>query len=335
VAAGQAVPVRWGILSTARINRSVLPGLHESPEAELVAVASRDLARAEAYAAEHGIPRAHGSYEALLADPEVEAVYVSLPNDGHVPWSIRALEAGKHVLCEKPLARRPAEVERAFDAADRAGCLLVEAFMYRHHPQTRRFEELLREGVVGEIRHVHASFSFRLDDEANVRLRPELDGGALMDVGCYCVSGSRLAVGAEPLEASASQVVGPTGVDVRLAGTLVFPDGVLAQIDCGFDLAPRARLEVTGTEGILRVAHPWSCEEARIELRRRGAEVEWTEVENPDRYRLQTENVSRAIRGLGPPLLGRTDALAQARAIDALYRSADAGGAAVPLDSRA
>ena len=323
-------PVRWGILSTAKINRAVIPGLQESPASELVAVASRDLGRAEAYAREHGIPRAHGSYEALLDDPEIEAVYLSLPNGGHVPWSIRALEAGKHVLCEKPLSRDPAQAERAFDAADRADRLLVEAFMYRHHPQTRRFLELLREGAVGEVRHVHASFAFLLDDEANVRLRPELDGGALMDVGCYCVSGSRIAAGAEPVEASARQVIGPTGVDTRLAGTLVFPGGVLAQIDCGFDLAERSVLEVTGTAGILRVPYPWTCEQAGLELRRDGS-VERVEVENPNRYRLQGDNVSRAIRGIEPPLLGRDDAVAQARAIAALYLSAAQGGAPAPV----
>jgi len=323
-------PVRWGILSTARINRSVVPRLQESPESEVVAVASRDPARAAAYAREWGIPHAHGSYEALLADPEVEAVYISLPNADHVPWSIRALEAGKHVLCEKPLSRRPDDVTRAFDAADRADRILVEAFMYRHHPQTARTVELLRAGAVGEIRLVRASFAFLLDGERNVRLRPELDGGALMDVGCYCVSGSRIAVGAEPLEASALQIVGPTGVDVRLAGTLVFPNDVLAQIDCGFDLVDRSGLEVTGTEGILRVAYPWTTEEVGIEVRR-GRTLERVEVPSPDRYRLQGDNVSRAIRGLEPSLLGREDALAQARAIDALYRSAELGGSPVGI----
>jgi hypothetical protein len=151
-----------------------------------------------------------------------------------------------------------------------------------------------------------------------------------MDVGCYCVSGSRIAVGAEPVEASARQVVGPTGVDVRLAGTLVFPGDVLAQIDCGFDLVARSRLEVTGSEGIIRVRYPWTCREAGIELERDGT-VERLEVESPDRYRLQGDNVSRAVRGLERPLLGRDDAVAQARAIAALYASAARGGAPVPL----
>ena len=320
-------PVRWGIVSTARINRAVIPGLRASPESELVAVASRDAARAEAYARQWGIPRAHGSYEALLDDPEVEAVYISLPNRDHVPWSIRFLEAGKHVLCEKPLTRDPAEAERAFDAAERADRLLVEAFMYRHHPQTLRTLELLRDGAVGEVRLVHASFAFLLDDEANVRLRPELDGGALMDVGCYTVSGARIAAAAEPVEVTAHRVVGPTGVDVRLAGTLVFPGAVLAQIDCGFDLV-RTGLEVTGSEGLLRVAYPFTIDEVAIELRR-GGEVERIAVENPDRYRLQSDNVSRAIRGLDEPLLGREDAVAQARTMAALHRSAEQDGSPV------
>jgi len=323
-------PVRWGIVSTANINRAVIPGLQESPESELVAVASRDPARAEAYAREHRIPRAHGSYESLLGDPEIEAVYISLPNGDHVPWSIRFLEAGKHVLCEKPLTRHPADAERAFDAADRAGRLLVEAFMYRHHPQTLRLLELLRAGAVGEVRYVHASFAFCLDREGDVRLRPELEGGALMDVGCYCVSGARIAAAGEPAEVSARQVLGPTGVDVRLAGTLVFPGGALAQIDCGFDLL-RTGLEVTGSEGLVRVAYPFTCEEVGIELRR-GGEVERIAVDNPDRYRLQSDNISRAIRGLEQPLLGREDALGQARTIAALYRSAEQGGAPVPVD---
>ena len=213
--------VRWGILSTARINAAVIPPLRESPVSELIAVASRTQDRADTYARQWRIPRVYGSYDALLEDPDVEAIYISLPNGPHVEWSIRCLEAGKHVLCEKPLARDPAEVERAFDAADRAGLLLMEAFMYRHHPQTTRLVELVRAGTVGELRQIRASFSFQIEG-ANVRLEPDLAGGALMDVGCYCVSGSRLLAG-EAESVSAYQVLGASGVDLRLTGTLVFP----------------------------------------------------------------------------------------------------------------
>jgi xylose dehydrogenase (NAD/NADP) len=321
-------PVRWGLMSTARINAAVIPGLKESPSSELVAVASRMGERAAEYALEWGIPRAHGSYEALLADPEVEAIYISLPNGPHVEWSIRALEAGKHVLCEKPLARHPADVERAFDAADRAGRLLMEAFMWRHHPQTSKLLELVEGGAFGELRLVRATFSVMLRAE-DVRLDPALAGGSLMDVGCYCVNGSRLLAG-EPLEASARQVLGPSGVDLRLAGTLVFPGDVLGQLDCAFDLPYRQGLEAVGSEGSVRVARPWAIDEPGLFLDRAG-KSERVHVETADRYRLQSDNFSSAIRGLEPPLLGREDALGQARAIDGLYRSAERGGMPIPL----
>jgi predicted dehydrogenase len=316
-------PVRWGILSTARINALVIPCLHESALSELVAVASRTEERAREYARAWGIPRAYGSYDELLADPLVEVVYISLPNADHVKWSIRALEAGKHVLCEKPLGRDPHEVERAFDCAERARRLLMEAFMWRHHPQTRRLVELVQGGAVGELRLVRAWFSFTLR-AGDVRLDPALDGGSLMDVGCYGVSAARLLAG-EPVTASAQQAVGPTGIDLRLAGTLVHREGVLAQIDCAFDLPARQGLEVVGSDGRLSVASPWGAHETGIELSR-GHDVDWFPVAPASRYRLQGDNFSRAARGLEEPLLGRRDAVGQARAIDALYRSAEAGG---------
>jgi xylose dehydrogenase (NAD/NADP) len=316
-------PVRWGILSTARINGALIPPLQESPDSELVAVARRTSERAEEYARERGIPRAHGTYEALLDDTEVEAVYISLPNGTHVEWSIRCLEAGKHVLCEKPFARFPEDVVRAYDAADRAGLLLMEAFMWRHHPQTKRIVELVRDGAIGELRLVRTSFSFQIG-EANVRLDPNLAGGALMDVGSYCVSGSRLLAG-EPLRVTAHRVLGPTGVDMRLAGTLVCANDVYAQLDCAFDQPLRQLLEVSGSEGSLHVDWPWNARVPGIE-RRQGGEVERIEIEAASAYRLQVDNFNRAVRGSEAPLLGRDDALGQARVIDALYRSAEAGG---------
>jgi predicted dehydrogenase len=326
--------VKLGILSTANINRKVIPGAKESPEVELVAVASRSQDAADAYAREWAIPTAHGSYEALLEDPNVDALYISLPNGLHVEWSVRALEAGKHVLCEKPLDRRPEEVERAFDAADRAGRILMEAFMYRHHPQTKRLKQLVDEGAIGELRLIRSAFSYPLTDMENVRARPELDGGGLMDVGCYCVSGSRLLAG-EPESVSGRQVLGPTGVDVRFVGTLVFPGDVLAAIDCGLDLPDRGGpLEAVGSEGTLRVESPWHCLDPGIELVRADG-VERIAVEDVDEYRLELENLARAIRGEEQPLLGRADALGQARTIEALYRSAESGGGPVDVTSAA
>jgi D-xylose 1-dehydrogenase (NADP+, D-xylono-1,5-lactone-forming) len=318
----------WGIISTAHINRLVLAGARESDRVDVVAVASRDRARAEAYAREHGLERAYGSYEALLEDAEIEAVYISLPNSLHVEWSIRALEAGKHVLCEKPLDRRPEAVERAFDAADRAGRILTEAFMYRHNPQTAKLVELVSGGAVGALRLVRTSFSFSLANPENVRLAAALDGGALMDVGCYCVSGSRLLAG-EPEEVFGRQVLGPSGVDVLFAATMRFPGEVVGQFDCGFVMPDRDELEVVGEEGSLFLDDPWHARTPVIELRRDGG-VERIELEPADSYRLELENLADAAAGRAAPLLGREDALGQARTIEALYRSA-AEGAPVAL----
>jgi D-xylose 1-dehydrogenase (NADP+, D-xylono-1,5-lactone-forming) len=318
------VTVRWGILSTARINQPVIAAARASDRFELVAVASRDQARADAYARENEIGHAYGGYEALLDDPDVDAIYNSLPNSMHVEWTIRALEAGKHVLCEKPLDRRLDEVERAFDAAERAGLILMEGFMWRHHPQTRALEEVVRSGRIGEPRAVLTRFSFPLDDPENIRMRPELDGGGLMDVGCYCISGARL-IGGEPELVFGRRVVGPTGVDVRFVGTLHFPGDVLGQFVCGMDIPFSARLEVVGSEASAVVPDPWLCRDPPIEI---GDDR--IDVEDADRYQLELENMSDAIRGEAEPLLGRPDAVGQARTIDALYRSAESG-AAVPL----
>jgi D-xylose 1-dehydrogenase (NADP+, D-xylono-1,5-lactone-forming) len=318
-----ADPVRWGIVSTADINRKVIPGAHASPKVELAAVASRDQARAEAYAKEWQIERAYGTYDALLDDPDVDAVYISLPNHLHCEWSIRALEAGKHVLCEKPLSRHPDEVAAAFDAADQAGRLLSEAFMYRHNPQTERLTELVEGGAIGELRLIRAAFSYALYDESNIRLRPDADGGALMDVGCYTVSGSRL-LGGEPERVFGESRIGPTGTDWVFTGSLRFPGDVLATFDCGTALTNRDELEAIGSEGSLFLDDPWHCVVPVIEVRRDDG-VERIELEREDSYRLELENVSDAIRGEGELLLGRDDAMGQARTLAALYDSATSG----------
>ena len=317
------VPVTWGIISTADINRKFLAGAREARGAQVVAVASRNLAVARDYAAAHGIEHAYDSYDALLADPGIEALYIPLPNSLHIEWTVRALRAGKHVLCEKPLSRRAAEVEHAFDVADREGRLLMEGFMYRHNPQTGRVLELLADGAVGRVRMIRAAFSFVAGDPANVRLSAALDGGALMDVGCYCVSTARLIAG-EPVRVGAEQVLGGDGVDIAFAATLRFPGEVLAHIDTGFVLAERDELEVVGDEGSLFLDDPWHCLEPVIELRREDG-VRRIELTPVNSYRLEVENLSAAIRGEAPPLLGRDDALGQARAIEALYAAAERG----------
>jgi xylose dehydrogenase (NAD/NADP) len=312
--------VRWGIVSTADINRKVIPGAHASDKVELLAVASRGQARADAYAREWEIPRAYGSYEALLADPKIEAVYISLPNTMHAEWSIKALEAGKHVLCEKPFTRHPEDVEAAFKVADRTGRLLSEAFMYRHNPQTKWFTDLVAEGAIGELRLVRSAFSYSLYDQDNIRLRTDVEGGALMDVGCYCVSGSRL-LGGEPVAVNGEAWVGPSGTDWTFGGLLRFPNDVVATFDCGTALPNRDELEAIGSEGSLFLDDPWHCVNPVIELRRDG-EVERIELEPQDSYRLELENMSDAIRGEAELLLGREDAMGQARTLEALHDDA-------------
>jgi predicted dehydrogenase len=305
--------VRWGVLSTARINRKVLAGARTASNVDVVAVSSRDRERGEAFASEHGIERVHGSYEDLLADPDVEAVYIPLPNSMHVPWSVKALEAGKHVLCEKPLTRRVSDAEAAFDAAERAGRLLMEAFMWRYHPQTQALVEQARE--IGSLRVVRAAFGFSIrDDPANVRLQGDLDGGSLMDVGCYCVSALRL-LGGEPEDVGGLAV--GDDVDVRFAGVLRLPGDVLGTFDCGFDVPPRGAIEVVGDGGTLVAEDPWHGQSPR--LTRDGEEVR---VESANPYGLELEDFSAAIREGRPPRLGREDAVGQARAIEMLYASA-------------
>ena len=324
-----ADPVRWGIVSTADINRKVIPGAKESPKVELMAVASRTQDRADEYAKEWGIERAYGSYEELLADPDVEALYISLPNTMHVEWSIRALEAGKHVLCEKPLSRHPDDVAAAFDAADGNGRLLTEAFMYRHNPQTKRLKELVDGGAIGELRLIRSAFSYGLYDEDNIRLRPDVEGGALMDVGCYNVSGSRL-LGGEPERVFGEAWYGPSGTDWVFTATMRFPNDVIALFDCGTAMPNRDELEAIGSEGSLFLDDPWHCNKPVIEVRREDG-VERIELEREDSYRLELENLSDAIRGEAELLLGRDDAMGQANALAALHQSATFSKPVSPL----
>jgi D-xylose 1-dehydrogenase (NADP+, D-xylono-1,5-lactone-forming) len=314
---------RFALLSTAEINNALLGGARESDLVDVVGVGSRDRSRAEAYAKERGIERAYGSYEELLADPEIDAVYVALPNALHVEWSIRALEAGKHVLSEKPLSRDPAEVERAFDAAERAGRLLMEGFMYRHHPQTKRLKELVVNGTIGELLLVRSQFSFKLDRPNDVRWDPELGGGSLLDLGCYCVSSTRLLAG-EPEVVYAEQVLAPSGADLRFTATMRFPGDVLGHFDCGFDIPRRTELEAAGSEGSLLMYPPFVSDDVDLELRRSDGDEQLPRA-SANRYHLELDNFSRAIRGEDEPLLGRAESLAQARVLDALLRSAAVG----------
>jgi predicted dehydrogenase len=313
-------PVRFGFLAAGRIAAIVASAAAASDRIALAAVAARERTRAETFAREHGFERAYGTYDELLADPDVECVYVSTPNSLHVDWTVRALEAGKHVLCEKPFSRRPAEAERAVAAARHAGRLLAEGFMYRHLPLTGLVARLVREGELGPLRLIRASWTIQAH-EGHVGLRPELDGGALMVVGCYCVNASRL-LGGEPESVYGEQVVGPTGVDTSFAAMLRFPGGAVGQLYCALFGARQGAVEVQGEHAALYVADPWFGAAPVVELHRNGR-VERIEANGGDPYRLELEHVSAAIRGESGRGSPRDDVLAQARVLEALYRSAE------------
>ncbi len=312
--------LRWGVLSTARINDKLLDADPAKRE-RWVAVGSRSQETADAYAADKGLARAHGSYDALLADPEVDAVYIGLPNGLHADWTLRALRAGKHVLVEKPFSCDPGEVEECYEAAEERGLVLAEAFMWRHHPQARKARELIVDGAIGELRTLQAHFSFVLEDPDDVRWQRALDGGALMDLGCYCVSGCRTLAGAEPERVQGECVKSgpPThGVDAAFAAVLRFPGDVLATIACSFAAHKHHELIATGTTGRLRLEDPWHGNRPVVELNGEG-------IECPSAlgsYALELDDFEAAVAGQHPALLGRADALGQARTIHALYASA-------------
>lgn len=321
--------VRWGVVSTANIGRAAVnPAIQASSNGELVAVASRDAERARAFAAEHGIPRHHGSYEALLEDPEVDALYIPLPNSLHREWTIRAARAGKHVLCEKPLALDAAECADMAAAAEEAGVLLMEAFMYRFHPRTQRVLGMLRDGVVGDLRSVRSAFTFRLRNPDNIRLDPDLGGGALMDVGCYCVNVSRTLAGAEPVEVSATARWTDRGVDDELTGVLRFESGLVAHFDCSLTMERCEYYEAAGTDGQLRVESAFLPGTGDVVVEeRRGRDGTTTHgVAGADEYRLMVEHFAACVEGGGPVRWPASEAAANMRAIAALYRSARNGG---------
>jgi len=317
--------IRWGLLGTARINRSLIPRLHELPRHQLVAVASRDLGRARAYAAEWGIGRAHGTYDDLLADTEIDAIYLPLPNALHAPWAMAAARAGKHVLCEKPLCLSLAEFVAMAEAARAAGTVLAEAFMYRHHAQTDRVKALVDNGAVGEVRLVRGGFSFALSRDADVRFDPALGGGSLWDVGCYPVSYARYVLGEEPLEALAMEETGPTGIDLALAGQLRFPRRRLAQFDSGFRAHFRAFIEIVGTDGVLTVPNPYKPAVREHVLLRHGDELRTIDIDGAPTYAGELEDMADAILLGRPPRISLDESRGNLAALLALAASARSG----------
>ena len=253
--------LRWGLLSTARINRLIIPAIRASARSELTTVASRDPTKALAYASEWQIPRIHRSYEALLDDPEVDVLYIGLPNSLHVEWTVRALEAGKHVLCEKPMALEPEGIDRIADAVKRTGRAAAEGFMYRHQPLTHAVEKIVASGQLGPIRSYKGAFTFPLTRENDVRLDPALGGGSLWDVGCYPVTYACMLARAAPAEVFGWQQLAPSGIDREFAGMMRFGDGSVAQFDAGFMGPFRAEMEVVGSDASLRILRPFRTDD--------------------------------------------------------------------------
>lgn len=330
--------LRFGVLSTANIGRNrVNPALRQSRNAELVAVASRDAARARAFAEATGIPRHFGSYEALLRDPEIEAVYIPLPNSMHKEWTVRAAETGKHVLCEKPLATTAADAREMKAAAAANGVVLMEAFMYRFHPRTRRLLELAAAPAAGEIRVVRSAFTFRLLREGNYRFFPELGGGALLDLGCYCVDASRLLAGADPVEAQAFAEWNEAGADMQLVGSLRFANGVVAQFDCSFLLERREFVEAAGVSGtVASPSETFACTLGETEIIERHGLDPAIRHATPgdDHYRLMVEHFVDVARGAATPRHQIDESIVNLAAIEALYESARSGGRPVSVVAR-
>lgn len=321
--------VRWGILSTAKIGKQkVIPAMQRSESCEIVAIGSRDTAAAERVAKELSISRAYCSYEALLADPQIDAIYNPLPNHLHVPWSIRALEAGKHVLCEKPLGMSVADAEKLVSAAASHPALKVmEAFMYRHHPQWKRAKELVDTGAIGELRSVQSSFSYHNIDANNIRNIMAAGGGGLMDIGCYCISVARFIFGREPERVCGWVDHDPNfGTDRFASGLLDFGSGT-STFTCSTQLVPFQRVNILGTVGRVEIEIPFNAPNdrpCRI-WHERGGRVEEIAFPVCDQYTLQGEVMSRSILDNTPVPTPLDDAIANMRVIESIKRSAADG----------
>jgi predicted dehydrogenase len=319
--------VRWGLVSTANINRRLIPAILASPRGELVAVASRDLAKARAYAAKWDIPLAFGSYQEMLDSGKVEAVYISLPNHLHAEWTIRALQAGVHVLCEKPFAISLEEVDRMIAASRESGRVLAEAFMYRHHPQTKTVGEWVRSGRLGEITQAWGVFNFQIGARDDVRLAPEYGGGCLWDVGVYPMSFAQYIYGGPPEEVFGMQWVGDTGVDETFVGQMRYPGGGLAQIACSFRNPFNAQMEIIGGEGRLALNRPFTAvdDNRRLLFYPKDGEVKEISVPEQELYIGEVEDMHAAILDGVQPYLTLAETRDHVQTILALYHSARSG----------
>jgi len=317
--------LNWGLLSTAKINRALIKPLRASKRTRLLAVASRSISSAEAYAREWNIPRAHGSYEALLADPEIDVIYNSLPNHLHAEWTIKALRAGKHVLCEKPFALTLAEVDAMSQAAHETGKVLAEAFMYLHHAQTLKIKEIVDSGILGKLQLIKGAFTFTLTREGNFRWMEEMGGGSIWDVGCYPISFARMIVGAEPVEVFGWQLTGPGGSDESFFGQMRFKDEVHMQFDCGFKSPSRSFIELVGTDATLNIPNPFKPGRKNEILFIQNEKTQKIKINGGELYSGEVEDICDAILNNRPPHISLTDSRGNTSVILALLQSAKSG----------
>ena len=318
-------PLRWGLLSTARINRALIPPIRKSRRSQLVAVASRSPEQAEAYARQWGIPRAFGSYQELLADPEIDAIYNPLPNALHAEWTIKALQAGKHVLCEKPLDVSLEAVDAITRAAQEAGKVVSEAFMYRHHPQTILVKEMVANGAIGDLQAMRGIFTFNLARPEDVRLDPALGGGSIWDVGCYPISFARYIAGGEPEEVFGWQVSGPTGIDLLFAGQMRFSGQRHAQFTSSFITPFQASMEIIGSTGRLSIPTPFKPGKNEKIYLWRGDQLETIRIRGQELYLGEVEDMEAAVLDGKPPRLSLADSRGNIVTIQALLESARQG----------
>lgn len=318
--------LRWGILGVAKINDRLIPGFKKARNSNLVAIASRSRGKAESAAAMNGIRRAYASYEQLLADPEIDAVYIPLPNHLHCEWTRRAADHGKHVLCEKPLTPSAAEAGSLASYCRDKGVRLMDGFMWPHHPRTRQLRQMLDEKVIGDVRLVKGAFTFLLDlDPANIRLQAAAAGGSLLDVGCYPVYGIRWVFGSEPVSVFATAKM-HHGIDLAMSGLLQFDDGRVGEFDCGFSAPLRGWLEIVGTTGVIRVPEMWlPGPRAEFVLQKSNSATEEISVPGHDQIQHMIEDFGDAVLAGHQPLPGTDEAVRTLRVLDALAESAKTG----------
>ncbi len=317
--------LNWGLLSTANINQSLIPPIRDSERNELVGVASRDLDRAKAYAKKWDIPLAYGSYEALLADPEIDVVYISLPNSLHAEWAIKSAESGKHVLCEKPLAMSTQEVDAISAAVERNGVVAAEAFMYRHHPQTQQVKLLVDEGQIGNLQLIRGSFTFQIENEGDIRLVSKLGGGSIWDVGCYPISYANFLVGERPESVFGWQTCNQDGVDLQFVGQIRYPGDVMAQFDSSFQTPERAQMEIVGNQGNLLISNPFKPGWSNLIRLTCDGETKEISVPGDELYSGEVEDMTDAILFGRKPRISLEDSRLNVATIQALLKSASVG----------